>query len=233
MRARLISILTAGAIVVAAAVAAFANPSDDPSPRGARGPTSDSGPAWSSSDDWCGCGFCGTGPGGGAWMGRGGRGFGGGGAWMGRGGRGSGGRGAFGRGAGGAGLGGPGFGGRGFGGPGAGLLRGDGPLAEELKLTGTQRDKLRAIHDELARKTIQIRADMETARLDLDRMLRDDTAGRTRIESQIDRLAKLRADRMKAMMSARLDARDVLTADQRKQMESWRGSRRGGRGRWQ
>jgi Spy/CpxP family protein refolding chaperone len=225
MRARTISILTAGAIVMAAAVAAFANPSDDPAPRGAGGWASGGGPAWSSSDDWCGCEFCDLGRGGGAWMGRGGRGFGGGGAV----GRGVGGRGA-GRGAGlGRGFGGPGYGA----GPGAGLLRGDGPLADELKLTGTQRDKLRAIHDELARKNIQIRADMETARLDLDRMLRDDATSRTRIESQIDTLAKLRADRMKAMISARLDAHDVLTAEQRKQLKDRPGFRRGGRGRWQ
>lgn len=207
MRARIVSLLTAGAIVAAAAVTAFAGPGDPPGKGGARGSVSEGrGPGWSWTDDWGGCEFCGMGPGrGGAWTGRGGRGMGRGGAWTGR-------------------------GGRGFGGPGAGLLRGEGPLADELKLTGTQRQKLHEIGDGLERKAIQTRADMEVAQLDLARMLRDDSSSRSRIENQIDTIAKLRADQMKARVMARLDARAILTADQRKQLDEWRGSRRPGRG---
>jgi Spy/CpxP family protein refolding chaperone len=207
MRARIVSLLTVGAIVAAVAVTAFAGPGDPPAKERARGSASDArGPAWSGADDWGGCECCGWGSGrGGGGMGRGGGGMGRGGAWMGR-------------------------GGRGFGGPGAGLLRGDGPLAEQLKLTGTQREKLRGIGDGLERKTIQTRADMEVARLDLAHMLRDDSSSRSRIENQIDTIAKLRADEMKARVMAHLDAREILTADQRKQLDEWRGSRRAGRG---
>jgi len=122
--------------------------------------------------------------------------------------------------------------GRGLGGPEAGLLRGDGRLADQLKLTDAQRRKLREIGEGLARKAIQRRADVELARLDLARLIREDSSDRPRIEGQIDLLAKLRADQMKAAVRARLDAREVLTADQRKQLTERRTSRMPRRGVW-
>jgi Spy/CpxP family protein refolding chaperone len=123
-------------------------------------------------------------------------------------------------------------GGFGFRGPGAFLLRGDGPLAEKLKLTGSQRQKLREIGDGWERRAIQGRADLKLARLDLARLVREDSPNRTRIESQIDTIAKLRADMMKAAIRARLDARDILTAEQRKQLDEARASRGPARGDW-
>jgi hypothetical protein len=193
MRARTISVLTAGAIIAAAAVAVYAAPGNPPSARGSRGWTSDAGrPAqgqMQGDDDW-------GRPGGGR-----------GGAWRRGGGPGGGGMGpcgmgpcGMGRGFGmrgrGVGMGG-GFGmGRGYGGLAAGLLRGDGPLADRLKLTGTQKDKLHGIGEDLARKMIQHRADMETARLDLMDLLKNNSSDRSRIDSQIDTIAKLRADGM-------------------------------------
>jgi Spy/CpxP family protein refolding chaperone len=112
----------------------------------------------------------------------------------------------------------------------AGLLRPDGPLADRLKLTGTQKDKLHGIGEDLARKMIQHRADMATARLDLMDLIKNNSSDRSRIDSQIDTIAKLRADGMKTRITALLDARDVLTSEQRSQLEEWRGSRGPGRG---
>jgi Spy/CpxP family protein refolding chaperone len=225
MRARTISVLTAGAIIAAAAVAVYAAPGNPPSARGSRGWTSDAQrPAqgqMQADDDW-------GPPGGGR-----------GGAWRRGGGPGRGGNmgpcgmgGGFGmRGRGFAmGMGG-GFGmGRGYGGLAAGLLRPDGPLADRLKLTGTQKDKLHGIGEDLARKMIQHRADMATARLDLMDLIKNNSSDRSRIDSQIDTIAKLRADGMKTRITALLDARDVLTSEQRSQLEEWRGSRGPGRG---
>ncbi len=203
MRARYVSLLLTGAIVAAAAVAAVADPGDPAGPRGSGGWTSgQDGPAQDSMDGW-GVG----GPRCAMWPGRGGAREGRGGMWHAR-------------------------GGLGFGGPGALLLRGDGPLADELKLTGTQRQKLREIGDGLERNAIQARADLQLARLDLASMIREDSPNRSRIESQIDTIAKLRADMMKAAVRARLDARGVLTADQRKQLDEGRASRGAGRGVW-
>ena len=203
MRARYVSLLLTGAIVAAAAVAAIAQPRDPAGTRESRDRVSGSDRAALDSPDPmddCGGGDPGYG------MRPGGRG-----PWAGRGGmwRGR------------AGL--------GFGGPGARLLRGEGPLADELKLSGTQREKLRGIGDELARSAIRNRADLELARLDLNRMVREDTPDRARIESQIDTIAKLRAEMMKAAVRARLDARSLLTPEQRKQLMEHRATRGAGR----
>ena len=212
MRARYLSLILAGAIVAAAAVAAVAQPRDPADAKRSRGQTpaddrstKESVGGWEKGEP--GFGVC-------PWGHEpraGGRGM-----WRGRGGAGS--------------------GGFGFGGPGAGLLRGDGPLAERLKLSSAQREKLRGIGEQLERSAIQARADAQLARLDLARMIREDSPNRSRIESQIDTIARLRADMMKAAVRARLDAREVLTVDQRKQLDELRdsrGPRRGaGRGGW-
>jgi Spy/CpxP family protein refolding chaperone len=130
-----------------------------------------------------------------------------------------GGRGGFGRGF-----------GRGMGGPYARLLRDD-RLADQLKLTTAQRSRLRLIADEHRRLAVQMRADAELARLDLGKLMREDRPDRNRIEAQIDAVTKLRAEQMKSAIGAGLDAREALTAEQRKQLEamrdSWRGEHRG------
>lgn len=123
--------------------------------------------------------------------------------------------------------------GRGMGGPYSRLLR-DGKLADQLKLTTTQKARLKVIAEEHQRKAIQMRADADLARLDLGKLMKDERPDRNRINSQIDVVTKMRAEQMKSAIGAGLDAREVLTAEQRKQLEdlrgSWRGGERGGRG---
>src|SRR4029453_10458490 len=55
------------------------------------------------------------------------------------------------------------------------LMDGGGRLADKLDLTGTQRDKLRDIGGDLERKEIRLRADLETAGLDLRDLMRSDS----------------------------------------------------------
>ncbi len=112
-------------------------------------------------------------------------------------------------------------------------------MADELKLTAEQRRKLRDIRDDLARRVIKTRADLAVARLDLARGLRSELPDRSQIEGQIDALATLQASLMKSAASARLEARKVLTPEQRRQLEEMRfrgGARseegRRGQGRW-
>lgn len=103
------------------------------------------------------------------------------------------------------------------------LLRdGGGRLAEKLDLTGTQRDKLRDIGGDLERKEIRLRADLETAGLDLRDLMRSDSPSASAVDSKIETLARLRGDMMKAGARAVLDARKVLTSDQRKKLEDLR-----------
>ena len=110
------------------------------------------------------------------------------------------------------------------------LLRdGSGRLAEKLDLTGTQRDKLRDIGGDLERKEIRLRADLETAGLDLRDLMRSASPSASAVDSKIETLARLRGDMMKAGARAVLDARKVLTSDQRKKLEDLRPGRWEGR----
>jgi Spy/CpxP family protein refolding chaperone len=110
--------------------------------------------------------------------------------------------------------------GRGFG-RGAGL----GALAKELNLSAAQKEKLAAVHDAHRRKAIAMRADLEVAQLDLHKLLRADTPDRRAIDAQIDRTTAMRGELHKARMGALLDARSVLTPQQREKLKELRASR--------
>jgi Spy/CpxP family protein refolding chaperone len=107
-------------------------------------------------------------------------------------------------------------------GPEGRLLRGGGWLADQLKLTSPQRDQLRDIGDNLARQEIQLRANMQLARLDLAKLMRSDTPSRSAIDAKINSLTGIQASMMKAGVSAKFDIRKVLTPQQRKQLEELR-----------
>jgi Spy/CpxP family protein refolding chaperone len=117
---------------------------------------------------------------------------------------------------------------------GMGLLHGfglgEGPLGgmrwRELGLTDAQRDKLMEIRDRQARAGIRARADLALARLDLMKMMRAEHPDRGAIDSQIERLGHMRTELRKSQVNAMLDARGVLTADQRRKLESSREERR-------
>jgi Spy/CpxP family protein refolding chaperone len=130
-----------------------------------------------------------------------------------------------------------------MGGPLARLLHGDDRLATELKLTAAQKRQLVEIGDAQRRKAIDTRAEMERARLDLETLMREDGPDRARVDQAIDRLARLRGEQMKAAFGVRLEARRILTAEQRRQLEQmphgpglgrdggWRDGREPDRGR--
>ena len=107
------------------------------------------------------------------------------------------------------------------------LMDNGGRLAEKLDLTGTQKDKLRDIGGDLERKEIQLRANLETAGLDLRDLMRSDSPSTSAVDAKIENLAQLRGDLMKANARAVLDARKVLTTDQRKKLADMRPGRAG------
>lgn len=94
------------------------------------------------------------------------------------------------------------------------LLHAGGRLAEELDLTSAQQDKLRDIADNLARTSIQARADLQVARLDMAKLVRADSPNRASIAAKIDDIARMRATQQKQVLDAALSARKVLTAEQ-------------------
>ena len=86
---------------------------------------------------------------------------------------------------------------------------------EGLDLTKAQRDKMADLHERQMRLEIRSRADLQLARLDLMKALHSETANRASIDQQIDRIAKMRADQQKARIGTFLEARSLLTEEQR------------------
>jgi Spy/CpxP family protein refolding chaperone len=87
-------------------------------------------------------------------------------------------------------------------------------MLRDLDLSKEQREKISDLREKQERDAIRMRADLQTARLDLRRMMRADKADRAAINRQIDQLAELRAQMEKARVSTLLDIRSVLTPEQ-------------------
>jgi Spy/CpxP family protein refolding chaperone len=95
-------------------------------------------------------------------------------------------------------------------------------MAEHLGLSEAQREKMRDIHERAQRGHIQARADIQIAQMDLHKLLREDHVDRSAVDSQIDRISRLRTEQAHARMAAMLDAREVLTPEQRAKAKEMR-----------
>jgi Spy/CpxP family protein refolding chaperone len=90
----------------------------------------------------------------------------------------------------------------------------------QLGLSDAQRDRLQALHEANARKAVQRRADVQLAQMDLRKLVRSDKPDQAAINAQVDKIAKLRADGIKAAIDMRLQARTVFTPEQWKKLHS-------------
>jgi Spy/CpxP family protein refolding chaperone len=126
---------------------------------------------------------------------------------------------------------------RGPGGDGGGMRRGmrghmgmgpGGPgghfamMLRHLDLTDAQKAKMRDIHDRQRRRDIQARADLEIGQLDLRKLVSADRPEAAAINTQIDKLARMRAERAKARVATMLEARALLTPQQLETMRKQR-----------
>ena len=84
----------------------------------------------------------------------------------------------------------------------------------DLDLSKEQREKITELREKQERNSIRVRADLQTARLDLRHMVRADKADRMAINRQIDRIAQMRAEMAKARVGTMLDIRGLLTPEQ-------------------
>lgn len=89
-----------------------------------------------------------------------------------------------------------------------------------LDLTDEQRAKMRDLHEAQARKAVQRRADMQLAKLDLHKLMREDRPNSATVNLHIDRIARLHAEGLKARFETHMQARALLTPEQRKQLQS-------------
>lgn len=136
-----------------------------------------------------------------------------------------------------------GMGGGGFGGGGRGGWRGGRgrmgspqgqdmrPVWESLGLSKDQLEKVHEILDDQEKSSGKDRADLQAARGDLEKMMEADEPDRSAIESQIDTMERLQAEIQKSSAWAMLDARKLLTPQQRKKLDQLLSERRGGGGR--
>jgi Spy/CpxP family protein refolding chaperone len=113
--------------------------------------------------------------------------------------------------------------GGGMSGMGGGWTRGE--LADKIKLTEDQRDKIDAIRDKQQRAAIQARADLQVAELDMRNLMKADKPDRSAIDTQIDKMASQRAELRKSQIRTMLDMRDVLTPQQRTALKEEREKR--------
>ena len=103
-------------------------------------------------------------------------------------------------------------------------------VMKELDLTDAQKTKIADIRDRQMRKGIQQQADLRIASLDLGKLMRADKPDQRAIDSQIDKMATMRASLQKARIGAMLEMRSVLTDDQRQKLKDLRMKGGGGMG---
>jgi len=89
-----------------------------------------------------------------------------------------------------------------------------------LDLTDAQREKLRDLHEAAARKSVQRRADIQLAHMDLRKLMRAEAPSASAVNAQIDKISRLQADGMKAHFDTFMQARAVLTPEQLKKLRS-------------
>jgi hypothetical protein len=92
-------------------------------------------------------------------------------------------------------------------------------LAEKLALTDVQKDQIRDLQRENRRQTISRRADIEVAEMDLEALEDTDVPDLTAIRAQLETLGSLKIDEKIAGMQLEQQIRQVLTPEQRTQID--------------
>ena len=88
----------------------------------------------------------------------------------------------------------------------------------DLNLTKEQSDKIADLRDKQERRSIELRAQIQTAQLDMRKLMRADKPDKAAIGRQIDKVSGLRADLQKSRVGTMLDVREILTPEQREKM---------------
>ncbi len=99
-------------------------------------------------------------------------------------------------------------------------------FADEIELTGDQKDQLEALHLRFQKERIDKQAELKKAHVDLGALKRDDDAAESAVLSQIDVVGDLRTDMHKMKYSHRNEMKSVLTEDQISKLKELRKARR-------
>ena len=90
---------------------------------------------------------------------------------------------------------------------------------EDLGLNKDQLDKVHQIFDDERKSSADDRRNLQDARRELDKMMRVDQPDRAAIEKQIESMERLRTELQKSSTWAMLDARALLTPQQRSRLD--------------
>ena len=103
--------------------------------------------------------------------------------------------------------------------------------AKELKLTDEQLKTIKDKKYEIKRQHIQLDAQMELVKLDIKKEFSSDAPNQTQIDALIDNKVELKRTLNKAFAKAIVDARTLLTPEQRTQHKEilWSGWAKGGK----
>ncbi len=109
-------------------------------------------------------------------------------------------------------------------------------MKERLELSDEQAKKIRDILRGAGKKSIKVRADLRVARIELGELVTQEKVDRGKIDTKLAQIGQLRQQRLRLRTDVALQAREVLTPEQRVKAERWlsrflRGRGRRGRGR--
>jgi Spy/CpxP family protein refolding chaperone len=88
-------------------------------------------------------------------------------------------------------------------------------IQKELAITSEQRQKLEDIRFNHEKESIQHRASLEILRLELSRLIKSENPDRAVIDKKVQEVSQEEASLLRSSINSRLNARAVLTAEQR------------------
>ena len=87
-------------------------------------------------------------------------------------------------------------------------------IHKELNLSEKQEKQLQDLHFNIAKQMIQVRSQLQLARLELKRMLAEEEADRDLIFNQIEQISKIQAEMKKIQIEKQLAFREILDKKQ-------------------
>jgi Spy/CpxP family protein refolding chaperone len=99
-------------------------------------------------------------------------------------------------------------------------------IRTELNLSQKQEKALQDLHFNAAKEMIQLRSQLQLARLDLKRMMAEDEADRNLILNQVDEISRIQAEMKKLQMEKQLAFRDILDRKQLAKLKELRMERK-------
>lgn len=108
-------------------------------------------------------------------------------------------------------------------------------MKEQLELSDEQVQKIRGILREARKQSIKVRANLRVARIELGEFVTQEKVDRGKIDVKLAQIGEFRQQYLRLRIDVVLQAREVLTPEQRVKAERWLSrflSGRGRRGRW-